>query len=220
MLGIRQCARLWLTVIGLGASVSGEMHDYVGSEACVSYHPSIAETYQASEMGRSFYLPLETELIEDYFGGVRVYDKKSDLAYEPVRRDGSLYQRETRRGEDGSISHELEHRVDYVVGSGSHNRRYISERDGVLYELPLTWYTEQGIWDLSPGYDEQNLRFGRPIVAECLNCHNSYAAEKPHSQGRYEQVPHGIGCERCHGPARSHVAAYGEVPRGKRACWG
>ena len=69
--------------------------------------------------------------------------------------------------------------MDYVVGSGSAARTYLTEENGRLYELPLAWYTQSrtnpeqgatvgeagsgGHWGFSPGYAESNARFGRTI---------------------------------------------------------
>ena len=122
---------------------------YVGNQACKACHPGISESFKQSEMGRSFYLPSQADVIEDYSDSIRVYDSNSDFYYEPTRRGGDTYQREFRLDASGQVVHELEYRVDFIVGSGNHNRTYISERNGALFELPLTWYTDQGIWDLT-----------------------------------------------------------------------
>jgi Flp pilus assembly protein TadD len=38
-------------------------------------------------------------------------------------------------------------------------------------------------------------------------CHNSYPTTVPYAEGKYVEVPQGIGCERCHGPGERHVEA-------------
>jgi tetratricopeptide (TPR) repeat protein len=85
--------------------------------------------------------------------------------------------------------------------------------------MPVTWYSEKEIWDLSPGYNHLNMRFNRPVVAECMHCHNSYNASEEFSVNRYTgTIPEGISCERCHGPGQLHVdrrmASADEVKRG------
>ncbi len=183
---------------------------YVADSECAFCHSEIAETFERSGMRRSFYDATTAPVIEDY-GIDPIYDPSLDLHYVPLRRADGLYQREFRTDGDGRVVHELEYRVDYIIGSGNHNRSYIRSQNGFLYEMPLTWYTQKGVWDLSPGYHERNLRFGRPIVPECMNCHNSYAPSNVASEHRYPTVPEGIGCQRCHGPGQLHINRhYGE----------
>jgi Flp pilus assembly protein TadD len=98
--------------------------------------------------------------------------------------------------------------VHYAVGSGSHGRSYLINRDGYLFQSAITWYPQKGVWDLAPGYAGRNHHFGRPITADCLFCHCNYADEVEHTLNRY-RAPifrgHAIGCERCHGPGALHV---------------
>ena len=117
-------------------------------------------------------------------------------------------------------THELRRKVDYVIGSGNNNRTYLTSDNGYINEMPVTWYSEKGIWDLSPGYDRLNMRFNRPVVAECMHCHNSYNAFEEFSVNRYTgTITEGISCERCHGPGQLHVdrrmAAADELKRGE-----
>jgi len=72
--------------------------------------------------------------------------------------------------------------------------------------MPATWYSEKSIWDLSPGYENINMRFNRPIVEECMHCHNDYNSFEKFSVNRFtENISEGISCERCHGPGQLHV---------------
>ena len=82
-----------------------------------------------------------------------------------------------------------------------------------MFESPITWYTEKGIWDLSPGYHQNpTQRFTRRITDGCLQCHSGLPL--PTGDGtssRFAEEPFfelGIGCERCHGPGRQHVERF------------
>lgn len=180
--------------------------EYVGDEECVLCHSEIYNTFKETGMGRSFYPPSPENIIEDYLKNNTVYDKKSDLYYEMYQKGNDFYQGEYRLDERGKKIHELNKKVDFIVGSGNHNRTYLSNENGFIFEMPVTWYSEKKIWDLSPGYRKKNLRFSRPIVEECMNCHNSYTGLTEYSENHYgTDLPHGIGCERCHGPGQLHV---------------
>ena len=180
---------------------------YVGSEECASCHRDIYEAYAQSEMGRSMSRLEAATLTETFPQTYEVFDSTKNFYYEMVRRDGGFYQREYRREANGKISHERWMRAEYVMGSGNNLRMYFHDENGMLYELPLTWYEHKKRWDLSPGYrDFENMRFSRYATPKCLACHNSYLEPSPVANDRY-QPPYtlGIGCERCHGPGELHV---------------
>ena len=46
---------------------------------------------------------------------------------------------------------------------------YLIERDGFLFQSPITWYARQRRWDLSPGYEKDNapLRPAGPARRAC-----------------------------------------------------
>jgi tetratricopeptide (TPR) repeat protein len=180
---------------------------YVGSQKCATCHQSIYETYGASEMGRSMSILDSSTAMEAYARRSAVYDSVLDFSYEIVRRKGQYFQREVRRDETGRIIHERRERADYIIGSGNNLRMYFKEENGMLYELPLTWYEHRNQWDLSPGYrDFGNLRFSRYAGAKCIACHNSYLTLSSTAEDRFiKPFPLGIGCERCHGPGELHI---------------
>ena len=103
----------------------------------------------------------------------------------------------------GSVS------FDYFVGSNSAGRSYIHERDGYLFELPVTWYAQRQTWDASPGYEKDSeIRLTRPVEITCLLCHSSRVRPVLGTQNRYGDPPfleNGVSCERCHGPGSEHV---------------
>lgn len=178
---------------------------YVGIEKCKTCHPTQYATYTESEMGRSFKkATLQNSAAR--FDDVRpVYDPHKDFYYLPFHRGENLFVKEFRLAGRDTVFQRVE-QIDYIVGSGQHTNSHIMEENGYLYQVPLTWYAQDGRWDLPPGFDAgNNSRFGRPIPVQCMTCHNAMATFVPGSQNRYTAVPHGIDCERCHGPGSLHV---------------
>jgi hypothetical protein len=103
-----------------------------------------------------------TNIIEEYPQSVPVYDSVGNFYYEMLQRNGQFYQREYRLDKNGKVEHERVVEAEYVIGSGNNLRMYFHNENGMLYELPLTWYVHEKRWDLSPGYrDFGNLRFSR-----------------------------------------------------------
>jgi hypothetical protein len=105
-----------------------------------------------------------------------------------------------------------------VVGSGHHSRAYLVSVGDKLFQAPVCWYTKDALWDLCPGYEENNDYFSREIDRTCVFCHNARMERRPGARNAYrDPIPHGIDCERCHGPGRLHVDrwARGETPSGQ-----
>lgn len=179
---------------------------YVGNEECSYCHQDIYKSYLRTGMGRSFYKPKDQPEIENFISNNHVFDKNSNLNYE-ISNDGENYfQLEYREDDNGDRIHELKRKVDFIIGSGNNNRTYLTQVNGYVNEMPVTWYSDQAIWGLSPGYENINMRFNRPIVEECMHCHNGYNDFEKFSINRFtEKITEGISCERCHGPGQLHV---------------
>ncbi|MDX5447177.1 MAG: tetratricopeptide repeat protein, partial [Bacteroidota bacterium] len=58
--------------------------------------------------------------------------------------------------------------------------------------------------------DGHNSRFSRMIGLECMSCHNAMPLGfVAGSENKFDVVPNGIDCERCHGPGEAHVRKIG-----------
>ncbi len=183
---------------------------YVGDEACASCHEDLYMSYQAHGMAQSLYALTPERAVED-FGNPVLYHEGSGFYYTAYERDGAFYQEEYRQTTSGEKTHQLVRRMDFVVGSGTAARTYLTAQGSTYYELPLTWYTQAdggaGRWDFSPGYREANGRFDRTIPARCMACHNGFSEPVSFVEGAYTTIADGIGCERCHGPGSVHIEA-------------
>lgn len=177
----------------------------VGMQTCRSCHQSIYDSYIQTGMGQSFGLATRTKSAATFDNHSVVYDKKNDLYYKPFfANDTSLYILEYRLAGKDTIFRRLE-RVDYIIGSGHHTNSHLINRNGYIYQAPITFYTQQKRWDLAPGFEDSNSRFERIIRSECLTCHNHLPTPVPNSDNKYTQMPLGIECERCHGAGEMHV---------------
>ena len=186
--------------------------DYVDATVCARCHQGIAETYRKTGMGRSFFIPTAANVVEDYVHANTVFHQPSGLRYTMFERNGEFFMRRSEAGFDGKETNVMEERIDYVIGSGNHVRSYLHRApDGRLIELPVSWYSEgSGYWAMSPGYDWKGQPdFGRAIDGKCMFCHNGYPEGDAGIEMSIfpEKLPHGIDCQRCHGPGRAHVEA-------------
>jgi len=177
---------------------------YVGMKTCRQCHVEIYDNFIHTGMGSSFDLASLSKS-SARFGHQPVYDKYLDYYYFPFWERDSLRIMEYRMEGKDTIHKRIE-TVSYIVGSGQHTNSHIMNTGGYLNQMPLTFYTQKGTWDLPPGFENGgNSRFSRLIGLECMSCHNSYPVFEIGSENKYSFVDNGIGCERCHGPGEVHV---------------
>jgi tetratricopeptide (TPR) repeat protein len=180
---------------------------YVGMEQCRACHPSIYESFIQTGMGQSFGRATKEKSTANFHNLKPVYDSSLNLYYLPHWLKDTLYITEFRLKGKDTIFKRTE-RVDYIIGSGQHTNSHLGSTNGFIYQLPLTWYAQKGKWDLPPGFEKgRNVRFSRAIEFECMSCHNAMPVLSPGSVNKFEKIPEGIDCERCHGPGEAHTTA-------------
>jgi Flp pilus assembly protein TadD len=190
---------------------------YVGGDTCRPCHAETWSTFARTGMGRSWYPLAGAAPIEDWTGRNTVTIPETGLRYTMSRRDGKFFMRQSIAGADGRESAVDERELTWVVGSAHHSRTYLVTIGDKLFQAPVCWYTQGALWDLCPGYESNNDYFSREISRTCVFCHNARMTLRPGAHNAYDEpVPHGIDCERCHGPGEAHVArwARGESPTG------
>ncbi len=159
-------------------------------------------------MGRSLSPIASALLVSSSPGNSPSQFEAQGLHYSVEEKAGRVIHKEERRDASGRIIAQNQAEVRYVLGSGKQAIAYLIDREGFLFESPITWYIRERRWGLSPGYDESNRHFNRPILADCLFCHANRVERVAGPVNRYrEPIFHGhaIGCERCHGPGELHV---------------
>jgi len=108
-----------------------------------------------------------------------------------------------------------------VIGSGRMGQTYLYWSGDHLFQLPISYFTPINDWANSPGYAISYIRFNRPVPANCIECHGTYAAAQvmPDNSTVYnkQKIIYGVDCERCHGPGAAHVAYHAAHPADKVA---
>ena len=182
-------------------------HAYTGSSVCAECHAEIVEKYNRHPMGRSLAAVVDAESIEDYANAE--FQPPGPRRYRAERTADGVRNHEFLVDSEGETVYDQALPVAYVLGSGQHGRSYLIERDGLLTQSSLGWYSQRECWDLSPGYRPQShARFERRVSDSCLYCHAG-RVKKSDSGERYARPAFSearIGCERCHGPGEAHVA--------------
>lgn len=179
--------------------------DYVGMDVCISCHSNVHDHFGRTGMGKSFDYATK-EKSSAIFNHLAVFDSVLNYYYQPFWRNDSFLILEYRLVNNDTVFKRLE-KIDYIIGSGQHTNSHLVDFNGHVYQAPITFYTQRGVWDLAPGFEEgNNSRYTRTIEAECMTCHNAYPKMLEGSANKYEHVEKGIDCERCHGPGELHVA--------------
>ena len=181
---------------------------YVGDAKCAECHEIIAEKFRHHPMGRS--LVAAGDLAKELSFDAQAHNPFKGLGTEfrLERKDGQLIYRQSARDENGELVYDATTPIDYALGSGTHGYSYLTNRDGFVFQAPVSWFTQKHIWDVSPGYPRE-WRSGRPVPSECLFCHSNMVHPLDGYSNRYDQPIFdglNIGCERCHGPGERHVA--------------
>jgi hypothetical protein len=180
---------------------------YVGDEQCVGCHDDIIATYRNHPMARTL-APIEAmaTAYPDDKAHNNPFDAKG-TRFTIDRQGGRVLHRRARVDEAGRPLAEQVFDVRYAIGSGKHGSSYLAVHDDVLVQTPISWFTQKQIWDLSPGFDDTQVT-GRAVPGKCMFCHANRAAFREGSVNRLAPAGldgHGIGCERCHGPAELHL---------------
>ena len=184
---------------------------YSGSESCRSCHEEICDRYSAHPMAHATRPVAELKTAPftreaAFQSGGREYNVLASTGQES---DDSLVHCERVLSSTGSVIYENKEKIDFGIGSGKRGFSFVTHRDGLLFQSPLTWYTEGSRWDLSPGYNPaSHPGFERRISDGCITCHVGRAnsmAGREHQFALPTFLECGIGCERCHGPGQAHI---------------
>lgn len=180
---------------------------YVGDRACALCHADISRSYHRHPMARSL-IPIGDAQESQWYDAAHhnPFVALGD-SFQIERREERVWHCEKRLDAKGRPLYTFETEVTYAIGSGTHGRSYLSNRDGYLFQTAISWYAQKHVWDLSPGFNREALS-GRPVSGECLFCHANRTHFQEGSLNHYEKPVfegNAIGCERCHGPGEKHV---------------
>lgn len=206
----------WLQAPGKPSTPVSTSAAYADPATCLQCHQKEAKGYASTGMAHAFYTPTAATTV-DSPAREKQFLHIASSTYYSIERDGTGFvQKRWQQGFEGKPENVETLSIDYVMGSGNHVRTYLHrEQDGTLIELPLAWYSESGgHWGMNPGFDNAHPMTRRPIAYECMFCHNAYPQIPPTAHRDLSAsptytgaLPHGIDCQRCHGPGAAHVRA-------------
>jgi predicted CXXCH cytochrome family protein len=201
---------LLLTISSIGSAAGS---GYVGREACIACHKSIAITHLRTNMARTWRdVAISAQLPADYFQ-THAEGPAPLIDYALKRIGRNLQYRVQMPGQPA-----LDFPVEAMVGGDRHGISFlfrVPALDGLslqparLLEARYFHYAEQNQLALSLGFPEEKpsnyeTALGRVLTPylekRCLGCHGA-----PRTYGA--RVETGVACENCHGPGQPHLAA-------------
>ena len=142
---------------------------YVGMDVCKECHSNIYETYKRTGMGLSFDFATKSKSASVIGEDSVLHDIYKNLWYKPFWHGDTLKVKEFRKS-GNNIIHERVEVVNYVVGSGQHTNSHIYLSNDYAFQIPFTYYTQDGRFDFPPGFEDgNNSRFDRKAGLECIS---------------------------------------------------
>jgi hypothetical protein len=151
-----------------GASPDGAP---LAATTCQPCHAAIVASWSGTAHARTSAAADSLTILGDFSEGQnRLQTRAPNIFFRMDRRDSGFYQTAI----DSVARLSRTERFDLVVGSGKIGQTYLYWRDGILYELPVSWLSGAGRWINSPGYVDGMVEFDRVVVPRCLECHATW----------------------------------------------
>jgi hypothetical protein len=190
-----------------GSGQKATPRDYVGSASCAPCHRSVYDSFLRTDMGRSM-SPVTAAVLEKLPSQGELFNAEQNRHFSVSVEHGRLYQSEWEADAGGNDVFREKEPVEWIIGSGANAMGGIVRKGDRLFEAPLTYYSKTQAWGLSPGYEEVDRGFSRPIEGACIVCHSARPNPADGITGEFRSPPFyelAIGCETCHGPGTAHV---------------
>jgi len=191
---------------------------YVGDAACASCHQKESQSYAHTAHRLTSQLATKQAILGNFTAGANILaisDSKTHpaqplLVFRMEAKDGNFSETAATGWGDQLITRTEP--IDIVTGSGVRGQTYLYWQGEMLFELPVSYWSDGHRWVNSPGYVDGTVDFARPVNPGCMECHATYirALSSDPFTNRYDPktLVTGISCETCHGPGVEHVAVY------------
>ena len=196
-------------LFGNAGDADGETRSpgYIGAQACAECHRDRFETFRRTAHHLTSRLPHAEAILGSFSPDhAIVRTRNPNLRFEITAKADGFYQTAIIGQGDGT--YRRTERIDIVTGSGKIGQTYLFWQGDRLYQLPISYFTQQHRWINSPGYPDGEVNFSRGVVPRCLECHTTYSESESYSSNAYNRghLVLGVSCERCHGPGEDHAA--------------
>jgi hypothetical protein len=186
---------------------------YVGSRACRECHPGEYALYTRSGHSRTLRAAAQAPVAQRLNGRTVADPEDAAVTWNYALRDGRFTVQRAERGKGDRLD------IEYAFGSDHHATTFVTVIDLAkprALEHRLTHYSQgDSLWitpgqraaNPSPGTTSRGRELSPDETLKCFRCHATrMSAEGERELDASAMLPN-VTCERCHGPARSHVTA-------------
>lgn len=194
-------------------------HDYVGWSVCGECHAQRLHDFQKTRHFLALRLPDQMK-----------FPRGFDPVLPPFIPAGSPVQFQATTSPQPAIiatpltGQDSEKKISpiaYAYGAeAGTDEVYFTQQGDQIFELPLVWIHPDDCWGTTQFDPYGSGDLSRPLAPQCLECHSVWVDFKRGSHNRYGPLDPqllGVTCERCHGPAKSHVEYHRAQPAEKIA---
>jgi Cytochrome c554 and c-prime len=188
---------------------------YVGERVCSECHPGEAALHRRSGHAKTLRSVAQIGWERQLDGAVTEDPERPGVFWKFTKQDGQYW---TERTGAGAVERFV---IDYAFGSGRHAITFVSlvDRDPlrpVCREHRLSFFAHTQSAGLTPGLSlaghaagnsESGCVHSTAETQNCFRCHTTVTSDRGSGVLDPGMMIPNISCERCHGPARSHVEA-------------
>jgi hypothetical protein len=197
------------------AGVDPDYSLYVGDRVCSECHPGEAAHHSRSGHSRTLRPSFRIRLAGQLDGRSTEDPERPGVVWKYIRNNGQLW---TERTDSGIVDRFV---LEYAFGSGLHATTFVSltdrdPRHPVCREHRLTFFAHSQALGLTPGQsltghatgNSDRGRVHSPLdTLNCFRCHTTVTSDRGKDVLDESTMIPNVSCERCHGPARSHIEA-------------
>lgn len=182
-------------------------HDYVGWSVCGECHKERVHDFQKTR----HFLALRTP---DQMKFPRGFDSKASPfvpLVSPVQFEATTPPQPAiiATPVNGTVGEKKVSPIAYAYGAeAGTDEVYFTKHGDQIFELPLVWLHPDDCWGTTQFDPYGTGDLSRPLAPQCLECHTVWVDHQRGTHNRYGPLDPqllGVTCERCHGPAKSHV---------------
>jgi len=186
---------------------------YVGSTACAACHAARFDTFKDTRHHWAGTAPADRPMPAAFHTGGSFASSEPAVRFAMTKEDGQYVQKTFHATPQGR--RETTSLIGMVYGHGGQfDEVYFTWRDNRLFELPVTWLHPTKEWANTPIDARGAGDFSRVTTVRCVECHATWLGHVPGTPNEYhrESALFGVGCERCHGPGKDHIAFHAANP--------
>jgi tetratricopeptide (TPR) repeat protein len=191
---------------------------FAGIDSCRACHASRVTEFEKTRHFQACMAPDVTRRHPGFQGTRATFSpQQGDVQFLMTQTAHGFFQtaiRKTSGGVERATS-----RMDLMYGSGiAADEAYFTWRGEELRELPMVWMHPQQEWGIRHIDVHGSGDFSKALTPRCLECHNTWFEHRTGTENHYrrDSFLYGVTCERCHGPARDHVAWHQLHPSDRR----